>query len=55
MSVGIAIIYKDGKKDWFDPVVEETIKDKILTITIESGNQYEVILPEVSLIKYYEV
>lgn len=52
---GIAIIYKNGTKDWFDPVIQETREGDILTVTIENGNKYDVNLLEIEEMTYYDI
>lgn len=52
---GITIIYKNGTKDWFDPVVDEKTEDGILKVTIENGNVYNVNLSDTVLVNYYNM
>lgn len=53
MIKGIAIVYKDGSKDWFDPVIEEFIEERLIKITLANGNIYDVIISEVESKTYY--
>jgi len=52
---GIVVIYKDGTKDWFDPVSETKIEDDNLTITIENGNEYSINLENIQFVSFYDV
>jgi len=50
---GVAIIYKNGTKDWFDPVLDESTEDGILKITIENGYTYDVVVADIESKTYY--
>ncbi len=52
---GIAVIYKDGTKDWFDPVSEVKTEGDILKIMIENGNVYDVKLLDTNSVNRYDV
>lgn len=55
MPQGIAIIYKNGSKDWFDPVINEVRNGDILTITIENGYTYGINMQDVVNMSYYDI
>ena len=55
MVKSIAILYKDGTKDWFDPVIMEKTEGGTLKITIENGYIYDINLADTALISYYEL
>ncbi len=54
MVKGITVIYKDGTKDWFDPVIMEKTEGDTLKITIENGYTYDVNLLDTKAVSYYE-
>jgi len=53
MKKGIEVIYKDGSRDWFDPVIDESMRDGILEITIDNGNIYHVNPSDMKSMSYY--
>lgn len=55
MKRGISIIYKNGSKDWFDPVNSEVRDGDTLTITIENGYRYNINMKDVSVMSYYDL
>ena len=55
LKKGIAIVYKNGRKDWFDPVDSEVRDGNILYITIENGNVYDVNMQDVKIMAYYSI
>lgn len=55
MKKGISVVYKNGNKDWFDPVVSEDRNGDMLTITIENGYKYDVNMSDVEIMKYYSI
>lgn len=52
---GIAVVYKDGNKDWFDPVIEIKIEGDTFKIKIDNGNTYDVHLPDTQSVSFYDV
>lgn len=52
---GIMVTYKNGTKDWYDPVIMEEKEGENLKVTIENGNTYNVYLPDIQSVSYYEL
>jgi hypothetical protein len=53
--IGIRVLYKNDKFDWFDPVVEWKIESNILLITMENGNIYDVEILNTKCIDTYKL